>query len=70
MSRKEDRRRAIGDLLQSAHAALHLLLNLEDAISNRGVAAECRRVADRLSHAIEGAAKANRRALARKEAAK
>jgi hypothetical protein len=50
--KKSRRRRSIEALLQSAHVAVHLLLNLKDAIANRGVAAECGRTAETLSDAI------------------
>jgi hypothetical protein len=53
MSQKRNRsRRSIERLLESAHNAVHLLLNLKDAITHRGVAAECARVADSLGDAI------------------
>ena len=54
MSEKKDRsRRAIENLVESAHSVVHLLLNLQQAISHPGVAAECGRAAERLDDAIQ-----------------
>jgi hypothetical protein len=53
MSEKMNRsRRTIEHLLESAHTAAHLLLNLKQAITNSGVAEECGHAADKLSDAI------------------
>lgn len=62
MSQRKNRsRRGVENLVESAHAVVHLLLNLQRAISHPGVAAECGCAAERLGDAIRRVARQHER---------
>lgn len=51
-SKKSRERRAIEELMVSAHSALHLLLDLASAITNVDAAGECRNSAEHLTRSL------------------